>query len=777
MGIVYSFGKNEYKNWIVGETDFKPENLKKFETIFCLGNGYMAVRAAAEEAYVEEARGCYIAGLFDEFPGEVTELANIPDWLNSEIRLDGEKFDLKRGKILFYQRQLNLKEGKLVRNVEWESPSGRKTRVIFERFVSLDNFHIACLKIKITPLNYTGIIEICSGINGQSTNSGVQHFKEEELKYISNKIISITSGTLESNIGLIVAATHLFYHNSRMLEVKERLGTRRRRIFLSSGNEIKQNDELDFIKLISVHTTRDPDVDNKEKESEKKIEELAVENLRGAVKTGYDRLLNRHKNMWKQVWKEMDITIEGHDFDQLAIRFSQFHIYQMTPVHDRRLSIGAKGLSGEGYKGHVFWDTEIFIVPFFIYTFPDIARNLLFFRYHTLDGARMKAGENGFKGAMYPWECADKGNEVTPRWGGVDLKTGEPVKIWTGELELHITCDIVYSIWNYFQATLDYDFMFHYGLEIMLETSRFWADRLEYNREKDRYEINDVIGPDEYGEHVNNNVFTNYMVKWQINKTLKFSEWVKTNQAEIWKDVTSSIRLSGHELDDWREKAGKIFINIDEKGFIHQYEGFKEKRQVDLSKYREKTGAITEEYSWEEIFKMQVTKQADTVMLLYLLDNDFSQATKRLNWDYYESKTLHDSSLSPSMHAIVATDIDKIEKGYDYFKESVKIDLGEDLRSSRDGLHAASLGGNWQVVVNGFGGIRIDEKLKINPHLPEKWNRLAFQIRWRGEKYGIDISKNTIHLRPLSSPMQSLPVEVCGKEYLLRPDETLKITY
>lgn len=780
MVIKYNMGKNEYRNWILEETDFQPEYLGKYETIFTLSNGYMGARAATEEIYTEETRGCYVAGLFDKFPGEVTELVNIPDWLNVDLKLNGEKFDLKTGKILSYQRQLNIKNGQLIRNIEWESPKGRKTKLSFERFMSLDNIHFAALKVKIIPLNYSGSIEICSGINGQTTNSGVQHFKEGRLRLFSEGIISMTSRTQESNIGVAVAVKHLFSLNGRTLKIKEEVGSQRRKIFLSSRYKIKQNVEFSFTKMVTVYTTRDPDFKGKEEFSDKEIEKTAIDNLKKLIEISYDKLFEAHKKRWHQLWEQIDIVLDGPDFDQLAIRFSQFHIYQMTPVHDERLSIAAKGLSGEGYKGHVFWDMEIFLLPFFIYTFPEIARRLLFYRYHFLDGAREKAKENGFEGAMYPWECADTGREVTPKWGGVDFKTGKPQRIWTGELEQHITCDIVYSIWHYFQATCDHDFMYNYGLEIMLETSRFWASRLEYNSEKDQYEINNVTGPDEYSEHINNNTFTNYMVKWQLNKTIHFSEWIKANQLEVWKKVTSKIKFTLNELSDWKGKADKIYIGMDKtSGFIHQYEGFTDKREVDLLKYKGKVGAITQDYNWEEITQMQVLKQSDIIMLLYLLGDDFSQETKRLNWDYYEPRTLHDSSLSQSIHAILALDIDDIEKGYEYFERSIQIDLGENLKTSWEGLHAASLGGNWQAVVNGFGGVRITNKgrLRINPHLPAKWKRLRFKIKWQNEEYCVDITRNTITIKALSSMRQPSSFEIFSKEYLLHPKQVLKVTY
>ncbi len=780
MSIAYNIGKEKYKNWIVAETDFISENSGKFETVFSLGNGYMGLRAATEERYSGEVRGCYIAGLFDKFPGEVTELPNIPDWTNIEIKLDGEIFSLCKGKILSYQRQLNMQDGEVVRNIEWMSPSGKKTQLVFRRFVSMCDLNVAAVKIEISPVNYSGSIEILSGINGQVSNSGVQHFKEGNSRLYKNGIVSVTSRTQESNIGLTVTVKHLFFLDGEGTAKVEQVRTGRRQIFLSSRHEIMKGKTFSMEKLVTVCSTRDPEFREKDTISDKELERNAIEKLKKAADMGYGNLFNNHKAEWSRIWKDADISIEGSDFDQLAIRFSIFHIHQMTPAHDERISIAAKGLSGEGYKGHVFWDTEIFLLPVHIYSSPETAKKLLLYRYHSLGGARKKAMGNGFKGAMYSWESADTGEEVTPKWGAVDIKTGEPIRIWGGEIEQHITCDVVYSIWQYFEVTRDYDFMYRYGLEIMLDTSRFWASRLEYNRVENRYEITDIMGPDEYSEHVDNNAFTNYMVKWQMDKTLQFSGWIMDNKAEVWTKVSTKLNLSIDELVDWKEKAGKIYFPVDKAtGFINQYDGFTDKKIIDLTKYRGKVGAIMEDYSWEELVHSQVIKQADVVMLLYLAGDDFSRKTKKVNWDYYEPKTLHDSSLSAGMHAIVAVDMDNAEKGYEYFGESIRIDFGENMQSCNEGLHAASHGGNWQAVVNGFGGVRItgDGILRINPSLPEKWNSLKFNLTWRGTVCCIDVTKKELFLKPLSSIKKPFQVEVYGKEYLLETAGGLKITY
>ena len=780
MSIAYNIGKEKYLNWVVAETDFVSENSAKFETIFSLGNGYMGLRAVAEEGSPGEVRGCYVAGLFDKFPGEVTELPNIPDWTKIEIKLDGELFSLCSGEVLSCQRQLNMRNGELVRNVEWMSPSGKKTKLIFRRFVSMCDLNAAAIQIEICAVNYAGIIEIISGIDGQVSNSGVQHFKEGYFRMYKDGIVSATSRTQESNIGLSVAVKHLFSLEGKETVETEQVRTGRRQIFLTSTHEIKEGQTLCMEKLVIISSSRDIEFRKADGISDKKLEKYTVGKLKVTAGLGYNELFDNHKAEWGRIWETNDISIDGPDFDQLGIRFSIFHIHQMTPAHDERIGIAAKGLSGEGYKGHAFWDTEIFLLPVHVFTSPETAKNLLLYRYGTLAGARKKAMDNGFKGAMYSWESADTGDEETPKWGAVDIETGEQIRIWSGDLEIHITSDVVYSIWQYFEATQDYDFMFRYGLEIMLDTSRFWASRLEYNKGKDLYEINDVMGPDEYSEHIDNNAFTNYMVTWQMNKTLQFSEWVMKNKAEVWAGVTSRLNLSMSELDDWKGKAEKVYFPMDkDTGFIHQYDGFTDKKMIDLSKYRGKVGAILEDYSWEDVVHSQVLKQADVVMLLYLAGNNFSKETKKVNWDYYEPKTLHDSSLSAGMHSIVAADMDDVGKGYEYFQESIRIDLGENMQSCETGLHAASHGGNWQAVVNGFGGVRItaDGILRINPRLPEEWKRLKFNITWRGIVCCIDVTKKDLFIKPLSAIDKPFKVKVYGGKYLLDSSEGVKIEY
>lgn len=755
MAIIYNQGKGEYHNWIITETNFSTENLSKFETIFTLGNGYMGLRAATEEHYLGETRGCYLAGLFDKYSGEVTELPNIPDWIGIEISLAGERFNLNKGQILSYNRRLNLKDGYLQREVEWESPTGRKTRLVFKRFVSLDNKHLAGVQVSITPLNYSGKIIIKSGFDGQVTNSGTQHFVEGDKRVLPGGNMYITTTTQESNIFLALAANHRFFLQQQNLDLDSKIINNRRQLFLSFEYEIGEKNEFVMEKIVTVYSSRDQEFLNRESKQDIKEEVInkLLADLMEASQSGYGKLFENHQKAWHNLWMKMDIEIEGPDFDQLAVKFAQFHLIQMAPEHDSRISIAAKGLSGEGYKGHVFWDTEIFILPFFIYTFPDIARNLLLYRYHTLAGARQKAKENGYRGAMYAWESARTGEETTPKYGHIDPVTGKPIRIWCGDIEQHISADIAYAIWYYFQVTDDCNFMYNYGAEIFLEIARFWASRVEYNQMRDSYEIYDVIGPDEYSEHVDNNAYTNYLVKWQLQKAVELADWLKERNKECWERLCQELEIVEEELENWEIIAEKMYTPLDkESGLIEQFEGFMDQKEIDLSPYRGKIGSILEDMSWEEVTSSQVLKQADVVILLYLLGDWFTRDIKKANWDYYEPKTLHDSSLSPAIHAIIAADLGDIETAYTYFQQSCKIDLGEDMKSCDDGLHAASLGGIWQAVVMGFAGVRLTKgKLRINPCLPRGWQKITMKINWRGKKYLLKIEENRVKLKDFNT--------------------------
>lgn len=739
QALKYDSGRGEYKNWNVTETRFDPESLGKAEAVFSLGNGYMGLRSTTEESYSKEVRGHFIAGTFNKFLGdkEVTELPNAADMTGMTFILNDSPFQLTDGEILDFERTLNLKDAEVTRKIHWRSPSGDEYKLLFTRFVSLDNKHIIGQKIAITPLSRDLTLKLHSGINGQMTNTGTQHFKEGVLRLYDKEIMKLEAHTTESNIDFAHFSRHEFMLENRHFTPKNTIFMDRRKIFKTYEPEIiKQNETITIEKISGVYTSRDKDW---------KTADQALTKF--AATPNYDTLFQAHCKAWQtNVWEQYPIQIEGVNFDQLAIRFAIYHLTGMTPAHDNRMNIGAKGLSGEGYKGHAFWDTEIFVLPFFTTSNPKIARQLLEYRFLSIPGAVQKATDNHYEGAMFPWESAWlEDGEVTPVWGAADIITGEPTKIWSGFIEQHITADIAFAVWQYHQFTDDQDFMEKHGYELLFATAVFWQSRLE--KKGDRYEITGVVGPDEYKEHVDNNAFTNYMAHWNLKKAIHYYDVLKQENPELLARLSAKWDLEIN-YEKWREKSAKLYLpQPNEAGIIPQDDTYLSKKIIDLAPYKEasQVGALFLDYNLDQVNDMQITKQADVMILLYLLENEFSPEIKQANWDYYEPKTLHDSSLSRSTHSILASDLGDTELAYAMFEKASRIDLGSDMKSSDAGIHAASIGGIWQVVVNGFGGVRmLDGKLYLHPHLPERWTSLQFPIYWKGSCLHIHIMPENI---------------------------------
>lgn len=762
----YNLGQDEFKNWIFEESNFSADALGKCEAIMCLGNGYMGMRSATEEKYLNEIRDTFISGTFNKFDEhEVTELPNVADVTNIDIRIDGERFSLEFGDIKEYSRYLNLKIAELSRSIIWISPKGKEVKFIFKRFVSLENLHLISMKLEVTPINCEIDFEMNSGINAQMSNTGAQHFHEGDRRIYDKKYVQLIQTTTESNIDFVITTVHNVKVDNGILEDAV-MNMDRRKVWLTYKVNLKDGQTLEAEKITNIFTSRDKEFENK---TLYELKEIAVNNLRKESNKGYAKLLEEHKEKWeKDIWSNYNFELDSkNDFDILAIRFAIYHLTVMTPAHDSRMGIGAKGLSGEGYKGHSFWDTEIFILPFFIYSNPKVARSLLEYRYKGLEGARKKAKENGYEGAMYPWEAAwPSDGEVTPVWGAVDIVTGKQTKIWSGFIEQHITSDISNAVWQYYMITGDEEFMNKCGYEILFDTARFWISRLEWNEDKKEYHINDVIGPDEYKEHVNNNAFTNYMAKHNIDLAMEYCDKLRNSNMDLYNKLNEKLDLE-RSMELWKHRVDKIYIpEPNEKGIIAQDDTYLTKEIIDLTKYKnqDKVGTMFLDYNLEQVNEIQVSKQADIMILFYLLENKFSKDIKKKNYDYYEPKTLHDSSLSLSTHCILANDLGDYTLAYDLFRRATEIDLGPAMNTSDHGIHAASLGGIWQCVVMGFAGVRmLGGNLRVNPKLPEEWNRLKFPIHWKGDLLEIEMTKESLYIK--SNGDKDVTLTVFDKEY------------
>ncbi len=754
--------------WIIGEKRFDSRYLGKYESILCLGNGYMCIRSATEETYPGETRNFFVAGTFNKFDEhEVTELPNAPDVTGFQIKLNGEIFSLEKGTVEQYYRQLNLYTGELTRTAEWISPCGERYQMRFQRIVSLKDQHTAAQKITITPIGHDAELFYSTGIDGSVTNSGVQHFSERTKRFYENRYMQMCTVTTESAIEFVTTSVCNSYIDGQPSAAKQRIVMSRRQLACEYALRIPAGGSFVIEKISNVYTSRDRGKEGKDSET---LQKIGLEALKCSEAKGYDRLAKESADAWEsRVWSKTPVVIRSENpLDQLAVRFAQYHLYVMTPAHDNRMNIGAKGLSGEGYKGHTFWDTDIFALPYFTFTDPAAARSLEEYRYLSLPGARRKARENHYKGAQFPWESAwiDDG-EVTPVWGDADIVTGLPTKIWSGFIEQHITADVAYGVWQYYMVTGDQDFMYRYGYEILLDTAVFWSSRLEWSGEDQRYHINDVVGPDEYKEHVNDNAFTNYMAYWNIGIAMEYYERIKEEFPEKFRELNEKLQLE-EAYGQWKQRRPRMFLPQPGADLvIPQDASYLTYPVPDLKKYKEaeEVGTLFRDYNLEQVNKLQVSKQADIMALFFLLEDRFLPEVKRANWNYYEPKTLHDSSLSLSTHVILACDMGDRELAYKLFQRAVRIDAGENMKSSDAGIHAASLAGIWQGAVFGFGGVRmLNGALRICPSLPDCWESLSFPITWHGQRMWIGMDHRELTIRNETKTAE-VEIEIFGKKY------------
>jgi trehalose/maltose hydrolase-like predicted phosphorylase len=713
--------------WILSEDSFDPKKQHHKETVFTIGNGYLCTRGAFEEGYPSDHRATFIHGVFDKAPIVFTELANAPDWLSLQVFLNGERFSLDSGTIESFQRTLDLRTGLLTRIVRWRSPSGTSATLTFERFATLADEHILFIRCLVTP-EFTGTIEFRAGLNGNMHNEGLVHWqwldqgKRDDVTWLHNR-------TRKSRIETATAMQITNVTGREIISEEwdvENAPTRMVRLEALPGQTVGID------KRVAVFTSRD--VESKE------VVNAAVKRARES--TGWESALEANNRAWADEWNRTDVIIEGDDEAQISIRFNLFQMLIAAPRHDDRVNIGAKTLSGFGYRGHAFWDTEIFMLPLFTYTAPHIAKNLLNYRYCNLPGARRKAQANGFEGAQFPWESADTGDEVTPTWVPHFADHTKLVRIWTGDIEIHISADIAHATYQYWQATGDDEWFIEKGVELILDTAKFWASRAKWNADASRYEYNDVIGPDEYHEHVDNNAYTNRMAQWNLQTALEALEWLKGRAPAKANELIERLDLGDQRLEIWRKVIEKIYLHIEPSGLIEQFEGYYQRKDIDLAALEPRTKSAQEIFGIEGCNETQILKQPDVLMLQYVLRDHYSDESVRANYDYYNPRTDHTygSSLGPSIQAIVACMMGYPEDAYEHFIRAVRADLRDVRGNAGDGIHAASSGGTWQTVVFGFGGLRVTpEGWTAQPRLPKHWKRLAFKFFHRGKIHEVDL--------------------------------------
>ncbi len=750
-------------SWLLVDEGFTLAREHEVESLFAIGNGYVGNRGSLAEGSPLSAPATFAAGVFevDHKPGAVPGLFVLPDWTGIRAWILGQPLSMEQGETLEHRRILDLRRGLLWREWRHRDPNGRITRVVAFRFASLADRHLLAQSVVFTPENYSGEVRLETGIelapNVLSFTPSDQYKARRNATRPNVLPLSLRSPGRDIVVAL-AAASQVVSHGdntgTRDIEITERRITERFRLDMEMGGEYRMD------RLVSVYTSRET----------AEPTEAAIAHVNRYFPAGVRHATAAHASAWEARWRDAEVQLDGDDNIQRALRFAEYHLISAANPEDERVSIGARALTGEAYKGHVFWDTEIYMVPFFAFTHPPSARALLLYRHHTLDAARERAREFGYRGALYPWESADTGEETTPKF--VIAFGGEVILVRNGEMENHITADVAYAVWQYWTVTGDDVFFVTAGAEIILEAARFWASRGRVE-EDGLYHIRHVIGPDEYHEDVDDNAYTNLMAAWNMRRGAETAQTVAQRWPERWHALAQRLAITDDELRSWARLADIMYTGFNPQTRVfEQFQGYFTREHVDLAAYEPRTAAMDVILGHDRIQQTNIVKQADVLMAMYLLWDDFPPEVREANFRYYEPRTGHGSSLSPSIHALLAARLGDMRLAEKYLRQAAEIDLGNNMGNAAGGVHAAAIGGLWQAVVFGFAGIEVHrDGITFNPHLLPTWRRLAFPLELQGRKLHLAIAPDQIQLR-VEEGREPLSISLSGGEDLLaRPHQ------
>jgi alpha,alpha-trehalose phosphorylase len=717
--------------WCITESGFDTATHFLHETLFALGNGYVGLRGSHEEGYSGPAGtsldGSYLNGFYESEPIVYPEAAfglaktnqfmlNVPNGKGITLALGDERFDLLAGTLSNYSRSLDFRTGVLERRLEWIAPSGKQVAIRSRRLVCFAHKHVYAIEYEVTPLNFSGTLQLTSNLDGAVSNQQAgddprvgSAVSGPALKLVAveqaGSFAAITQQTHNSGFTLVSAIDTEVAGAAPAAYLDGQKAGQRFEVEAVAGQPVR------LAKFGAYFSSRDYPADE--------LMARARQALAEAKREGFDALCAGQLAYLADFWAEADVEIAGDEALQQGIRFNQFHLLQSVG-RDGKTNIAAKGVTGEGYEGHYFWDTEIYIFPFFLYSKPEIARKLLEYRYAGLAKARERARQMSHaKGALYPWRTI-AGDECSAYYPA-------------GTAQYHINADIAYSIKLYFEASGDLDYMAAALAEIVLETARIWIGIGGYDREG-RFCINEVTGPDEYTALVNNNYYTNAMAQMHLRFAADISDTLARERPADMARIAAAIGLDAGEVAEWRRADSLMALPYDSALGIHaQDDSFLSKKRWDFEGTPPQNYPLLLNYHPLVIYRHQVCKQADVVLALLLLSDRFTLEDKRRDFDYYEAVTTHDSSLSSCIFSIIASEVGYHDKAYDYFMETARLDLDDTHGNTHYGVHTAAMAGTWMGVSYGFAGMRvIDGALRFAPTLPARWTHYQFKIHLRG---------------------------------------------
>ena len=801
--------------WSLSYFGFDPSSERLRETLTANGNGWFATRGAFTGSRADGAihyPGTYHAGVYDRLESEVhgrrvgnTDLVNCPDWLQVELRLgDGPFLDPLQQRILGYRHSLHLRTGVTSHVLTFRDGEGRITTLSTQRFVSMDDPRLAALRLTVTPYNWSGPLTFRSALDGTVINSGVARYRDLESRHLVPEAESAEDGglllavrTAASRLRLALSARHLPYPQTQPAPVGRETFRRPGWVAESLTLQAREREPCGLDKIVTFHTSLPWD--------EADPEAAARAALGSAAR--FDELLGRHRRAWEALWERADEVVEGDPFVQRVTRLHAYHLLATASPHNAAIDAGlpARGLHGEAYRGHVFWD-ELFAFPFYNLHFPQISRALLLYRFRRLEAARRLAREQGLPGAMFPWQSADSGEEETP-----ELHFNPLSGSWGPDhsrLQRHVSLAVAYNVWEYVYVTWDLEFLHRYGAEMMVEIARFWAALAAFDPADGRFHLRGVMGPDEFHEKypgaqkggLDDNSYTNLLTAWILHKTV---ETVGHLPAEVLRHLREKIGFHLEEMERWREIARKMKVELTEDGILLPFAGYGELEELDWEGYRGKYGDIGRldrilKAEGDSPDRYQAGKQADALMIFYLLSpgqvrkllERLGYATveagelARRNYEYHLRRTTHGSTLSWLVHAAILKYLEAHRADLErWYGTALRSDL-EDIQggTTPEGIHTGVMGGTLDMLVRTFAGINLfKDGLRLAPCLPPRWRRLSFRLLHRGRWLRIAVEPQRVRAELLAGPggerPEPLRLELAGREHLLESGAPLVVDH
>ncbi|MDR2571517.1 MAG: family 65 glycosyl hydrolase [Oscillospiraceae bacterium] len=742
--------------WKIIERGFDPAYARVSESVFALSNETIGIRGCFDEGgEVDSLRGSYINGVYElqdlhkSYRGIIDKthfMIPVADWLLTDISIDGEMLDLGKIEYSEFIRELDMRTGTLTRQFVWHTKTGKLLKLTFIRFVDMVNRERAYQRITFEPLNFTGTVEITTGITFYVLHEGRNACYWGDTRCeLTMDSCAVSSRTLTSEQEVFAGAIL-----DAPVDFKGSKGDKT--VFLSATLKLEQETELHVDKKVVMiyDMTKAND-----------LWENGQAALRELSFISFEDALFAQREYWTKHWDVSDVIIEPSDIgqaersvpeEQQGIRFCSFKMAQTYNGGSVRHNVGAKGLTGESYNGHTFWDTEAYCLPFYLFTNPEAAKTLLMFRYNTLPNALERAKMLDCTGAWYPIATLN-GDEACDLWQHASL-------------QLQPSTSVAYGIWHYVMVTEDYDFLWDYGAEILLQIARFLTSRASMSSHCGGYGYYGVMGPDEFHMMVNNNTYTNYMGKRSLEYAVDTLSQMKEKKPERYKELVKKTDLLDKEIDKWLEIAEKMIILKTEDDLIEQHDGYFKLPHIDIREIPVTEFPLYNHWAYDRIYRNNMIKQPDVLMFLYLYSSSFSTEMKRRNYEYYEPRTIHESSLSPAIHSILAAELGKMEEAVNFFGYATRLDLDNYNRNTNEGLHTTSIAMGWVNIVYGFAGLRSDgKKMRFAPRLPEHWGRLEFSLSLRGRVIGIKMQKGITHF----TLRQGKPIElyIYGQQYSL----------